>query len=102
MSGFKLFEVKLLKLLFIWVWTTILVIIMHRIFENILVSYVCMHWYHCAKHAGENVEIPPIIFFDRRITSSCDAEKTEGPRILFTGITPSEVSRLTEVCKVLI
>lgn len=41
-------------------------------------------------------------FLIRRITSSGDAEKTEGPRILFTGITPSEVSRLTEVCKVLI
>ena len=37
--------------------------------------------------------------FHRRTTSPTDAEKTEGPKILFTGITPSEVSRLTEVCK---
>jgi len=33
----------------------------------------------------------------RRTASPADAEKTEGPRILFTGITPSEVSRLTEI-----
>lgn len=33
----------------------------------------------------------------RRTTSPADAEKTEGPKILFTGITPSEVSRLTEI-----
>ena len=47
-------------------------------------------------------KFPNHLFLNRRITSSGDAEKIEGPRILFTGITPSEVSRLTEVCKVLI
>lgn len=32
-----------------------------------------------------------------RTTSSVDASKAEGPKVLFTGITPSEVSRLTEI-----
>lgn len=33
----------------------------------------------------------------RNSTSPAASEKREGPRILFTGITPSEVSRLTEI-----